>query len=193
MTAMFRTLPAGWAADPSRPHLILVGLPGAGKTTIGAAVAERLGRPFLDLDREIERREGVPIVQLFAERGEGYFRQKERELTQELAGLGGMLLSPGGGWIANPEVVALLRPPGRIIYLKVRPETALKRLGPERSTRPLLMRPDPLGELKRLYMERRAAYEAADHVIDTELLAAQRVIDKVVELASSVGGGYVTP
>lgn len=187
MTDTFRTSQGAFAVDPRLPHLILVGLPGAGKSTVGLAAAERLGRMFLDLDKEIERRESATISALFAERGEHYFRQRERELTEELRLLGNMMLSPGGGWITNPEVVALLRPPARIIHLKVRPETALERLGPERQTRPLLMRSDPLAELRRLHAERNAMYATADWAIDTERLAVQRVVDKVVELAATLG------
>ena len=127
MTATFHTLPTGWVPDASRPHVVLVGLPGSGKSTVGRAVAERVGRGFLDLDREIERREGRSISEIFAERGEHYFRQRERELTESLRPLGSLIVAPGGGWITNSDVVALLRPPGRIIYLKVRPATALAR------------------------------------------------------------------
>jgi len=166
--------------------LILVGLPGSGKTTIGQAVAERLGRTFLDLDTEIERREGRSISQIFGEKGEPYFRQKEHELTAELKLVGNMVIAPGGGWVGNPSNVFLVRPPSRLVYLKVRPETALKRLGPMRAMRPLLTRPDPLGELKRLLEARRAAYESADHIVDTELFALQRVIESIVELAPGV-------
>ncbi|HVX39137.1 MAG TPA: shikimate kinase [Gemmatimonadaceae bacterium] len=167
--------------------MILVGLPGSGKTTIGEVVAKQLGRTFLDLDLEIERREGRSIGQIFAEKGEPYFRKKERELTEELTLVGNMIVAPGGGWITDPENVALVRPPGRLIYLKVRPETALKRLGPMRMMRPLLTRPDPLSELKRLFTLRKAAYEAADAVVDTELFDLQWVIQKVAELASAGG------
>lgn len=184
MTPTFRTSHPGSAADPSQPHLILVGLPGCGKTTVGQAVAERTGRIFLDLDREIECREGRSIGELFAEKGELYFRAKERELTEELTGVGNMIVSPGGGWVTHPDVVALVRPPSRLVYLKVNPETALERLGPMLAMRPLLVRPDPLGKLKRLLASRKRAYESADHVIDTELYNLQRVIEKVIELAS---------
>jgi len=187
MIPTFRTSQPGSAADPSKPHLVLVGLPGSGKTTVGQAVAANTGRTFLDLDLEIERREGESISQIFGEKGEQYFRRREREVTAELASLGNMIVSPGGGWMMNPEVVALLRPPSRIVYLKVRPETALKRLGPSRSARPLLSRPDPLGELTRLFEVRRHIYETADSVIDTELYGLQRVIEKVIELASLTG------
>jgi shikimate kinase len=95
-----------------------------------------------------------------------------------------MIVAPGGGWVVDPHVVALVRPPSQLVYLKVNPETALKRLGPMRAMRPLLVRPDPLRELNRLLAARTRAYESADHVIDTELYNLQRVIEKVMELAS---------
>jgi shikimate kinase len=187
MTATFRTSQPGSAADPSKPHLILVGLPGCGKTTVGRGVAQQTGRTFLDIDLEIESREGRSVGEIFAECGEPYFRKKEREVTEELSLVGNMIVAPGGGWVTDPEVVALVRPPGRLVYLRVHPATALERLGPTRSLRPLLMRSDPLGELDRLLKARKAAYESADHVIDAELLNVQRVIDKVIELASIEG------
>ena len=184
MTPTFLTSHPGSAADPSKPHLILVGLPGCGKTTVGQAVAERTGRAFLDLDQEIERREAKSIGELFAEKGELYFRARERELTEELTLVGNMIVAPGGGWVTDLEVMALVRPPSRLVYLKVSPETALVRLGAGKAMRPLLVRPDPLCELNRLLAARKRAYESADHVIDTELYNLQRVIEKVMELAS---------
>jgi shikimate kinase len=184
MNPTFRTSQPGSAADPSKPHLILVGLPGSGKSTVGQAVASKTGRTFLDLDQEIERREGRSISQIFGENGESYFRKRERQLTEELALVGNMVVAPGGGWMTVPEVVGLVRPPSRIVYLRVRPETALQRLGPMRLARPLLSRPDPLSELKRLFDERRVSYETADKVIDTEHYSLQRVIEMVIELAS---------
>jgi shikimate kinase len=184
MTHTFRTSNPVSVADPSKPHLILIGLPGCGKTTIGQAVAEKLGRTFLDLDLEIERREGRSIGQIFGEKGEAYFRKKEREVTEELTLVGNMIVSPGGGWAADPEIVNIVRPPSKLVYLRVTPQTALKRLGPMRQMRPLLSRPDPLGELTRLFEARKQAYEAADFVVNTELLNPQRVIEKVTELAT---------
>jgi shikimate kinase len=180
--ATFRTSQPVSPIDAGRPHVVLVGLPGSGKTTVGEGLAKALGRPFLDLDREIERREGMTVGQIFGERGEYAFRQLEHALTEELKDVGGMILSPGGGWIASPENVLLLRPPARFIYLRVKLETAIKRLGPQRSTRPLLIRPDPLGELRRLYEARKAAYEAADESVDTERLSPEQVIEAVAEL-----------
>lgn len=166
-------------------HLVLTGLPGSGKSTVGQLVAARLGWPFLDFDVEIERREGLGVPQLFAERGEAGFRALEAGLTRELAAAGGMVLAPGGGWIADPANVALLRPPACIVYLRVTPETALRRMGEQRATRPLLQHPDPIANLRALLARRAAAYEAADHVVDAEVVDIQRLVEIVAKLAPS--------
>ena len=187
MTATFRTSQPV-LVDATVPHVVLVGLPGSGKTTVGEGAAKALGRPFLDLDREIERRQVTTIAQIFAERGEYQFRQYEQQLTEELRLSGGMILSPGGGWITSPENVALLRPPARIIYLRVKPETALRRMGPERATRPLLFRPDPLLELRKLLEARKRAYDSADITVDTDFQSVQEVINKVCEFVRRDGG-----
>jgi shikimate kinase len=184
MMDTFRSSRIASAPDPARPHLVLVGLPGSGKTTVGRLVAEALGRTFLDLDAEIERREGATIAALFAEKGEPWFRARERALTGEVRALGNMVLAPGGGWIADPGNVAMLRPPARIIYLKVRPETALRRMGADTAARPLLGGSDPLGALRGLLARRAAAYRVADIVIDTEQMTARAVADDIVKLAS---------
>jgi len=168
-------------------HLVLVGLPGAGKSTVGRRVAARLGRPFVDLDDVVERMEGRTVAQIFAERGEAYFRERELAATAELrAASAASIVAPGGGWVTVPGAVALLRPPGRIIHLAVSPERALARLAGARRERPLLQRPDPLAALQTLLLARRQAYEAcADHVVTTDLLTVQQVTDAIVELASA--------
>ena len=179
MTATFRSSTLVTAIDPSKPHVVLVGLPGAGKSTVGALLATKLGRTFLDFDSEIERREGMPISQIFGERGEPAFRELERKLTEEVKALGNMILAPGGGWVSDTEAVALLRPPAYCVYLRVRPETAIKRLAGAVGTRPLLNRPDPLAELNKLFESRRAAYQSADLEVGTELLTPEQVSDQI--------------
>jgi shikimate kinase len=173
-------------AKQSPPHLILVGLPGVGKTTIGRAAARQLARPFLDFDQEIERRAGMNIREIFRLKGEDYFRALEFALTKELSTSGGMVLTPGGGWITQHGSVELLRPAGRIIYLRASPEAVAKRLR-RVETRPLLAGRDPVVALRELYAKRRALYETADMVLDTERVARQQLIAKVVELASTIG------
>lgn len=172
------------ARSDAAPHLILVGLPGVGKTTIGRAAAKHLGRRFIDFDQEIERRAGLDVREIFRLKGEHHFRQLEFDLTQELSGTSGMILSPGGGWITQRRSVELLRAAGRIIYLRASPEAVARRLR-RVETRPLLAGRDPVLALTELYDRRRALYETADVVLDTERLARQQLIAKVVELAST--------
>ena len=171
------------SAEETGPHLILVGLPGSGKTRAGMAVADALGRRFLDFDTEIERREHQSVAELFAARGEPLFRTLELSLTRELAQLGNMVLSPGGGWIANPGCLALLRPPAALVYLKVRPEIAITRMGGGLWRRPLLNRPQPEAEMRRLLEERETLYLQADHTISTDSMSLVQVVDRIVALA----------
>jgi len=178
--ATFRTSQPGSAADPSVPHLILVGLPGAGKSTVGSVLARELGRTFLDFDAEIARREGMTIAEIFATKGEPTFRQLEHSLTEELRDLGGMVLAPGGGWVARPDTVAIIRPPSRMVYLRIRPRTAINRMGRSVAGRPLLSRPNPIAELERLLQQRRSAYESADYVVDVERVAISEVVRRIV-------------
>jgi shikimate kinase len=180
MTATFRTSKTLGSIDPGKPHVVLVGLPGAGKSTVGMALATRLSRTFLDFDLEIERRQGMPVTQIFGELGEPGFRELERKLTEELRDFGNMVLAPGGGWVVDPAVVSLLRPPSKLVYLRVKPETALRRLAGEASARPLLNRPDPLGEITKLFEDRKAAYQGADIEVAAELLAPDRVTDEII-------------
>lgn len=163
------------------PHLVLVGLPGVGKTTIGRGAAKTLARRFLDFDAEIERREGIPVREIFRTMGEDHFRALEASLTLELSTTGGMVLSPGGGWITQTASVELLRRAARIIYLRAAPETVARRLR-RIETRPLLAGRDPVLGLTELYEKRRLAYETADAVLDTERLSRQELIARVVEL-----------
>lgn len=170
-------------------HLVLIGLPGSGKSTVGPGLAMRLGLRFLDLDAEIERRTGRTVPSIIRFDGEPAFRELEHNLTAELARAEPAVLAPGGGWVTRSHTVDLLRPPARLVHLRVTPETALRRLGRERSARPLLDGDDPGGALTALEIARREAYGSADWVIDTELLTPQRVIDIIVELVSTPKAG----
>lgn len=185
----FRTSNPVSAADVERagadtsPHLILVGLPGSGKTRAGMTVAERLSRPFLDFDAEIERREHQSISEIFAQRGEPAFRAMELALTRDLAMANNMILAPGGGWITNAGCLGILKPPSILIYLQVSPETALARMGGGAWRRPLLNRPDPVGELRKLLAERESLYLQANHTIRADKMTLAQVADSIVALA----------
>ena len=174
---------------PDGVHIALVGLPGSGKTTTGRRVAERLQRPFLDFDREIERREGHSVTEIFRTGGEERFRALELSLSEEVAGLPPMVLSPGGGWITRSAALASLRARTRIIWLWVSAEVAVARMGRNVRLRPLLAGRDPVSELRRLAGEREGSYALADAVINTELLTRQEVTDEIVRLSALWTGG----
>ena len=127
----------------------------------------------------------MEVREIFRTEGEEHFRALEFALTEELSGSGGMVLSPGGGWITQRRSVELLRSAGRIIYLRASPEAVARRLR-RVETRPLLAGRDPVVALRELYEKRRALYETADVVLDTESLVKQQLIAKIVELASTL-------
>ena len=172
--------------EERKPNVILVGLSGSGKTSIGRAVARELHWPFIDFDTEIEHRQHATVHEIFARQGEAGFRELEQELTRELVTCSGMIMSAGGGWILNREAVALLRGTGRIIYLRASPELLVTRLASARVRRPLLETEDPLDTLTTMYEARRPFYEQADLVIDTEVFDRKQLIEQVRRYALSL-------
>jgi shikimate kinase len=170
-----------------RFHVVLVGLPGSGKSTVGPVLARQLDAEFMDLDREIETRQRMSVAEIFASRGEPAFREMERELTRELAARPPMVLSPGGGWMADPINVDLLRPPARIIHLEVSPRTAIKRLGPDIAKRPLLAGPAVVRQMETISAVRLPLYSRADEAINTENITPQEVADFGLRLAYAWG------
>lgn len=164
-------------------HLILVGLPGAGKTTLGQLVAQRLGSPFVDLDRLIEASERRSVSEIFAAHGEAHFRALERRATETMVGVPNSVLAPGGGWVTQPDLLARLRPPGRIIHLEVSPEGAVARMGNDIAARPLLSASDPVAVVRALAESRGAAYARADAVLNTESIDLQALVEQIAMLA----------
>jgi shikimate kinase len=170
-------------------HLVLIGLPGSGKTTVARLAAEQLRGECVDIDTVLMRREGKPITMIFAEQGEPAFRELERKameaaLAQEQAAI----ISPGGGWAAQPGAVELAKARALLVYLRVRPDTAAGRAGPE-GTRPLLMGDDhPVARMRALLKEREPAYLTAHETVDTDRKPALQVAAEVARLAQSKAG-----
>jgi shikimate kinase len=149
-----------------RGNLYLVGLPGAGKSTLGRQLARRLGKRFVDCDHELEARTGVPIPTIFEIEGEAAFREREVQTLGELAVLDNIVLSTGGGVVLRAENRAYLKANGTVLYLHVEPAVLFERVRHARH-RPLLQIGDPQVRLNQLYEERDALYrEVADHVVD---------------------------
>lgn len=163
-------LPPQSVPAPVEPvhRVVLVGFMCAGKSTVGPALAERLGWDHLDLDREIERREGRTVPAIFAEEGEAGFRALEAQATAALAGRERLVLSPGGGWITNPALLPALGPGTLAVWLQVRPETVLARSAAAPGERPLLRGPEPLARISRLLAAREPLYRQASLAVPTD-------------------------
>ncbi len=169
----------------STPHVALVGLPGAGKTTVGHLAATKLGVPFVDLDAELVARTGLTIAEQFARDGEAAFRAAEADLARELATRPAGILAPGGGWMANAAAVAAL---GAVhtIYLHVDPAVAARRLALDPTVRPLVAgTTDPVTALAALLARRHAVYAAADATLDTSARSAASVAADVAALVDA--------
>jgi shikimate kinase len=154
--------------DLHRGNLYLVGLPGAGKSTLGRQLARRLDKEFVDADRELERALGVTIPTIFEIEGEASFRDREEATLAELVLRTGIVLATGGGVVIRAANRERLKTNGTVIYLHVKPATVFHRVHTSRN-RPLLNTPDKLARLEELYQGRDALYrEVADLVLESD-------------------------
>jgi len=151
-----------------RGNLFLVGLMGAGKSTLGRQIARRLGLAFVDADIELERRLGVSIPTIFEIEGEKAFRDREEALIAELSGRDHVVLATGGGAVVRAASRDNLRDNGTVVYLHATPAMLWERIKHSRH-RPMLKVADPRGRLDALYAERDPLYRSiADHVVESE-------------------------
>jgi shikimate kinase/3-dehydroquinate synthase len=167
-------------------NIVITGFMGVGKSEVGREVARRLRQEFVDMDALIEQRVGMTIPEIFAQRGEGFFRQQERELCQELATRHGLVIATGGGALIPDENRQALGANGLLVCLNCNVEEILRRLA-QAEDRPLLDVADRREHIETLLAERREAYKRIPHQIDTTGLTVEEVAERVITLCDWKG------
>jgi shikimate kinase len=170
-------------------HIVLIGLPGSGKSTVGKLVAEGLGTAVIDIDGLLVREMGMPVTQIFGMLGEAGFRAMERDAVNAAQAREPCVIVPGGGWAAQPGQLEAAKAASLIIYLKCQAATAAKRSA-QGEARPLLAGVDPGQRMRSLLEEREPFFLRADHQVDAEHGRPEAVAAEVMTLARRYGGWF---
>ena len=175
-----------------RDHVFLGGMMGAGKTTLGRALAHRLRMEFIDTDRLMVDRTGVPVATIFEIEGEEGFRRRESGILAEVAEGDSRVIATGGGAVLADENREVMRRRGTVVYLRARVDSLWERVRHD-TTRPLLATPDPKGTLADLLARRDPLYREAAHIIvDTGSQSTGTLLNRVVA-ALRQNAARVTP
>jgi shikimate kinase len=175
------------AAALGRRSVVLVGMMGAGKSSIGRRLAARLGMPFVDADAEIEAAAGMTIPDIFTSRGEADFRAGEARVIARLLDGGPQVLATGGGAFMNEATRAAISAKGISVWLRAEFEVLMRRIK-RRQDRPLLKTDDPGATLRRLLAERDPVYATADLSVQSREVPHEKIVDEIVEgLGSRLG------
>lgn len=180
---------AAVVAALGRRSIVLVGMMGAGKSSVGRRLAARLGLTFVDADTEIEAAAGMSIAEIFAAHGEAYFRSGEARVIARLLEGGPQVMATGGGAIMNPDTRALIGVKGVSIWLDADYEVLLRRVK-RRTDRPMLKTVDPAETLRRLLDERRPVYALADVTLRSRDAPHETIVNEAIAaLAAHFGIG----
>jgi XRE family transcriptional regulator, aerobic/anaerobic benzoate catabolism transcriptional regulator len=168
--------------ESRRPVIALLGLRGAGKTTVGRRLARRLRIPFVELDRRIEDAAQLTLAELFSLHGEAHYRRLEREvLEQVLREDKPMVLATGGGLVTSHDTYALLRRSAVTVWLRARAEDHWNRVVRQGDRRPMVDHPQAMADLRVLLNVRGPLYAAADHTLETTGKAVGTIVDEIAE------------
>lgn len=171
------------ARGPGPKRIALLGLRGAGKSTIGKLLGERVGLPFLELDQLVEREAGMSLREVFELHGEGFFRKLERDVLRTLVtGEVGAVIAAGGSIVSDSESFDLLRHSAITVWLKARPEDHMQRVIAQGDERPMQNRGDAMSELRAILRSRAPLYARADHVVDTSALGVSGTLKALADL-----------
>lgn len=168
-----------------KKNIVLIGFMGCGKTSVGIKLSYRLKHTFIDTDKQIERKQGRSISEIFASDGEAAFRQMETDCIKELIadkGSSMQIFSTGGGTPVKEENRELLKQLGTVVYLKISPDVVYNRLKGD-TTRPLLQTVNPKARIEELLGSRKEAYEsAADLIIEVDKKSLEEVVEEIAAL-----------
>ncbi|MEO5763563.1 MAG: shikimate kinase [Vicinamibacteria bacterium] len=175
--------------DAARPvQISLLGIRGAGKTTIGRRLAVRMNLTFVELDRKIEGKASLSLSEIFALHGEDYYRRLERSVLEDVLGEGkGCVIATGGGIVTSPETFALLKAQTITIWLRASANDHWNRVLQQGDRRPMKGHPQAMAELRRLLTTRKRLYGMARHTVDTSALTSDQVVSEIEALAGHPG------
>jgi XRE family aerobic/anaerobic benzoate catabolism transcriptional regulator len=172
--------------ESSRPAAVaLLGVRGAGKSTIGAALAARLGAPFVELDHKIEQAAGLTLGEIFELHGEAHYRRLERDALKEVLDGSAVVLATGGSIVGDDDSYSLLRDRARTIWLRARAEDHWDRVIRQGDRRPMAENPRAFAQLRQLIAAREKLYARAHHIVDTSGRSVAEVTDLVRDALSA--------
>jgi XRE family aerobic/anaerobic benzoate catabolism transcriptional regulator len=181
----------GRATIKSRDRIALVGLRGAGKTTLGAKAAAALGMPFIELDREIESASGIELSEIFAAHGQAYFRKLEYECLQHVVqGNERAVIATGGSLVTEPATFDLLLSTCYVIWLKAAPEEHMGRVAAQGDMRPMAASRQAMEDLRAILDSRGPLYARADATLDTSSRSDAQSLSDLLAMIRARGGSH---
>ena len=173
-----------------RRSIVLVGMMGVGKSSIGRRLAARLGVPFIDADAEIEKAAGMSIADIFARHGETYFRSGEARVIARLLDSGPQVLASGGGAVMNADTQAAIKAKGVSVWLKAEIDVLLRRVAKRKNERPMLQSDDLSETLRQLLIAREPAYAQADLTVQSHEGPHDAIVAEIMQALSGLLGQH---